>query len=217
MKNPRVVIVILNWNGWRDTIECLESIFQIDYPNYSVVLVDNVSSDDSIKNIIEFAEGNLKFKSEFFEYSSENKPLDFTILKEDEIIHQLYKHKDVPLTIIKNETNEGFAEGNNIGIKYGLNNLNPDYFLLLNNDTIVDKNFLNFLVDEGENNKNIGLLIPKIYYYDNPNVILCVGGKIDWKFARGLHVGTNEEDTGQYNIKHSFDYISGAALLIKQM
>ena len=41
--------------------------------------------------------------------------------------------------------------------------------------------------------KNIGLLGPKIYYYDNPNVIWCIGGKIDWKFARGLHVGINED------------------------
>jgi hypothetical protein len=29
---PRVSIIILNWNGWKDTLECLESIYQIDYP-----------------------------------------------------------------------------------------------------------------------------------------------------------------------------------------
>jgi hypothetical protein len=38
---PRVSVVILNWNGWADTIECLESLYQINYPNYDVVLVDN--------------------------------------------------------------------------------------------------------------------------------------------------------------------------------
>ncbi len=32
--NPLVSIIILNWNGWQDTLECLESLYQIDYPNY---------------------------------------------------------------------------------------------------------------------------------------------------------------------------------------
>ena len=40
-----------------------------------------------------------------------------------------------------------------------------------------------------------------MYYYDNPNVIWCIGGKIDWKLARGLHIGINEKDKGQYDKK----------------
>ena len=58
----------------------------------------------------------------------------------------------------------------------------------------MDKDFLMPLVLEGEKNKKSGLIGPKIYYYDNPNIIWCVGGKIDWKFARGLHIGTNTID-----------------------
>ena len=38
MDNPRVAIIILNWNGWKDTIECLESVYQINYPNYQVII-----------------------------------------------------------------------------------------------------------------------------------------------------------------------------------
>lgn len=38
--NPKVSIIILNWNGWRDTIECLESLYQITYPNYDVIVMD---------------------------------------------------------------------------------------------------------------------------------------------------------------------------------
>ncbi len=47
--NPQVTVVLLNWNGWKDTIECLESLYQIDYPNYDIILVDNDSDDDSIE------------------------------------------------------------------------------------------------------------------------------------------------------------------------
>ena len=41
---PEVSIIILNWNGLEDTIECLESLKKITYPNYKVIVIDNGSS-----------------------------------------------------------------------------------------------------------------------------------------------------------------------------
>ena len=49
--NPLIMIVVLNWNGKEDTLECLASLDQLEYPNYSVVVVDNGSSDDSVNAI----------------------------------------------------------------------------------------------------------------------------------------------------------------------
>lgn len=48
---PSVNIVILNWNGWKDTIECLQSVQQINYRNFCVLVVDNGSSDKSVEQI----------------------------------------------------------------------------------------------------------------------------------------------------------------------
>lgn len=48
---PQINIVLLNWNGFKDTLECLESLKQIDYPNYKVVLVDNHSSGNDVEII----------------------------------------------------------------------------------------------------------------------------------------------------------------------
>ena len=48
---PRIHIVILNWNGWKDTQECLESVFRQDYDNYQVVVCDNDSQDESVEHI----------------------------------------------------------------------------------------------------------------------------------------------------------------------
>ena len=59
------------------------------------------------------------------------------------------------LFLIKNDINYGFAEGNNIGIRFALNKLNPDYILLLNNDTNVDPHFLNELVNVAESDLDI--------------------------------------------------------------
>ena len=47
--NPKVAIIILNWNGKEDTIECLESLKHITYPNYEILLVDNGSTDGSVE------------------------------------------------------------------------------------------------------------------------------------------------------------------------
>jgi GT2 family glycosyltransferase len=53
MYYPKISIVVLNWNGKDDTMECLESVRQMDYPNFNVIVVDNGSSDDSVKAIQE--------------------------------------------------------------------------------------------------------------------------------------------------------------------
>ena len=47
----RVAVVILNWNGWKDTISCLESLLRLDYPDFYLVVVDNASTDDSVAQI----------------------------------------------------------------------------------------------------------------------------------------------------------------------
>ena len=214
--NPTVAIITLNWNGWADTVECLESVYQINYPNYHVVVVDNHSSDDSIEKIKDYALGKLKIKSNFFKHDPTNKPIEIIQYSRENNKIKKKLNTNKQLILIKNEINYGFAEGNNIGIKFALKNYNTDYILLLNNDSVVDKDFLKILVQEGEKDTKIGLLGPKMYYYDNPNVIWCIGGKIDWKLARGLHVGIDEDDKGQYNRKQAFEYINGSSLLIKK-
>ncbi len=48
---PSIFIIILNWNGHKDTLECLASVEKIDYPNFQTIVVDNGSTDDSVKII----------------------------------------------------------------------------------------------------------------------------------------------------------------------
>lgn len=49
--SPSVFVVVLNWNGWRDSVPCVESIRESSYPNITIVLVDNGSTDDSVSQI----------------------------------------------------------------------------------------------------------------------------------------------------------------------
>jgi len=219
MSNPQVSIIILNWNGWEDTVECLESVFQIDYPNFNVIVVDNASEDDSIEKIKEYCSGQLEVKSPFFDYNTNNKPIKLFEYDNPFNEHINYtpadKSSTYQLILIKNDKNYGFPCGNNIGIKFALKHLNPEYVLLLNNDTVVNNHFLSELVKNGESNENFGILGPKIYYYNEPNVIWSVGCRISWKLCRGIQIGCNEPDHGQYDKKREVEYVSGSAFLIK--
>ncbi|WP_099212387.1 glycosyltransferase family 2 protein [Thermococcus henrietii] len=227
MTAPRVTIIILNWNGWRDTIECLESVYRITYPNYDVIVVDNGSSDNSIKNIKEYASGRMQVNSKFFEYNPYNKPIKVFEISENDAKHgrfnkkALYEKCDIDrrMILIKNKNNYGFAGGNNIGMKFALSTLNPDYILLLNNDTVVDPHFLDELVNVAENDEKIGITGPKIYYYDynsRNDVINFTGADLVLWRGTEKRYGFNEVDQGQWNKLMSVDKIEGSCMLIKK-
>lgn len=217
MVYPRVAIVILNWNGWKDTIECLESLYQINYPKYQVVLVDNNSDDGSISEIKKYAAGEMKVKSNFFEYNSQNKPFKILDYKEDELINNFYKdNRSENLILIKNNQNYGFAKGSNVGISYALENCNPDYILLLNNDTVVDKEFLSKLIKFAETDEKIGIIGPKIYYYNSPDTIQVAGTEMNFWRGTSYLIGDGEVDEGQYDEISESDFVSGSCFLIKR-
>ena len=222
---PRISIIILNWNGWQDTIECLESLYRITYPNYDAIVVDNGSEDESTEKIKEYCEGKIKVESKFFEYSGDNKPIKAIEYTREEAGAEGGKEEEIgdlpsnrKLIIIKNEKNYGFAEGNNIGMRYALTalNLNPKYILLLNNDTVVDKEFLDELVKVAGSDQHIGILGPKTYYYSQPNRIQLTWNKIDFYRGTVFLAGAGDIDRGQHNKIRETDYVPGSCLLIKQ-
>jgi len=123
------------------------------------------------------------------------------------------------LILIMNENNYGFAEGNNIAIRYALKALNPEYILLLNNDTVVDKIFLDELVNIAESDKMIGFVGPKIYYYDyhgRTDVINFAGGRLVMWRGKSIHVGLKEVDLGQHSDVSNVDYVEGSCLLARR-
>ena len=164
----QVSIIILNWNGWKDTVECLESVYHLDYDNYNVVVVDNGFEDKSIEMIREYASGKLGIKSNFVDMDIKNKNLrlfEYTNVELKSLIDESKKFDDLEsnnkLILIKNDNNDGFSVGNNIGIKFSIEILNPKYILLLNNDTVVDRNFLKEMISFADNKKKVGIVGPK--------------------------------------------------------
>ena len=118
--------------------------------------------------------------------------------------------------LIRNNKNYGYAGGNNIGIGYALYNSPPDYFLILNNDVVVAPDFLTEMVNVAESDDSIGIVGPKLYYSDFPNIIHSAGMKTNVWPGNTSSIGYKQLDAGQYDAQQEVDCISGCCLLIKK-
>ena len=165
-------IILLNYNGYKDTLECIKSIKENEKNiDYRIIVVDNNSTDNSI--------------------------------------NFLSKLKDI--TLIERNINDGFAAGNNVGIKYALDEFGSNYILLLNNDTIVTKNCLSKMLDSLKKDKSAGIATCKLMKTNNKEEIDCYGGKINWNKVVGNFNYVKKQNDFYYS-----EIASGACMLIKK-
>lgn len=138
---------------------------------------------------------------------------------------ELLKTHPIKPHVITTKINGGFAWANNQLIKQALAD-GRDSVILLNNDTTVDQNFITPLVAQ-LNNKNVGMVCPKIYFYpgnefhrqsyaksERGKVIWYMGGVIDWANVYAFHWGVDEVDHGQCNQATKTDFATGCCLAI---
>jgi len=221
MNYPRVSIIVLNWNGWQDAIECLESLCRITYPNYDIILVDNASEDDSVEKIKEWAEGKIPVESEFFQYDPEGKPIRYIECTREEAEAGGGREKEIggapsnkELILIKNEQNLGGSIAFNTGIKYALGVLDAGYVMLLHNDTIADPGFINELVSVANKETDAGILGAKLFYYEEPQKIWGAGGLINYWKGTAPTRGGGQIDRGQFEDVVEVDWVRTCGVLI---
>jgi GT2 family glycosyltransferase len=174
-KLPHVSIVVLNWNGWEDTIECLQSLFNINYKNYKIVVVDNGSNDESVKKIHEYAEGIRHTDASSVNYARIYNKISLKEVDRSDNYEICVNNDRYEFVLLKCDKNYGYAIGNNVGIEYAIKVHKSDYVLVLNNDTIVEKNCLTELVKEAEKDRTIGMAGPKTFYYYSPEEFSFAG------------------------------------------
>ena len=172
---PLVYIILINYNGFKDTAECIRSLKDINYTNYKILVVDNCSTKEPEKEDIEYIKSNCVW--------------------------------------IDGGFNRGFSGGNNLGIKYAIEN-GADYLLLLNNDTTVEPDFLNLLVNTACNKNNVGLVCGKILYYADPNRIWFAGGSFNKKTAMTSHHKNDEINVDDSDRVEEITFATGCLWLI---
>ena len=170
ISRPQIWCVVLNWNGADHTIECLTALKVCTYPNLTILVVDNGSTDDSVSRI---------------------------------------KVAYPDILLLQNETNLGFAGGNNVGIRYALTR-GADYIWLLNNDTKPAPDALSALVAKAGSDDRIGAVASICYYADAPSRVQAwAGSRVNlWIGYSGLSRVPREDDW--------FDSLNGTSILVSR-
>ncbi len=172
MEKNKVAIVLVNYNGLQDTMECIESLTKLrDFDSATIYVVDNASKND-----------------------------DLTFIKE----------KFSFINAIQSKENLGFAGGNNIAIRDAIEQ-NCDYVLLLNNDTIVDKEMLTNLLEAVDDNS---IVAPSMYYYNEPDVMWYGGGKISKTTGNATHNNKDKVLSDSCDTIEDCTFATGCCILI---
>jgi GT2 family glycosyltransferase len=149
--------------------------------------------------------------------------------KEPLSFSNIFYQQNPRLEILRSESNLGFSGGNNLGIQHAIDSYDSDYYLLLNSDTIVDKNFLQELFDLMKKDQKIGLAVSKIYFHkgyeyfansypdaQKHQVLWYAGGKVDWTNLLAYHIGIDEVDRGHFDTVTETDFATGCVTLISR-
>jgi GT2 family glycosyltransferase len=174
-QTPLVSVIILNYNGESYLDNCITSVLKNTYPNFEILLVDNASTDLSVKNAME------TFGA------------------------------DTRLRLIQSSTNLGFSGGNNLGFTYA----KGDYIVFLNNDTIVDSQWLTHLVNAMQTDESIGLAQSTILMIDGQKIQTA-----GWLYSNYLvqKYGLAENRTSCLRLQPVFEVsvASGASMITRR-
>jgi GT2 family glycosyltransferase len=135
----------------------------------------------------------------------------------DESVAFLKENYASVVTLIQNTGNFGYAKGYNVAVA----SLTEDYFILLNSDVKVSKNWLNPLIELMERDNEVGACQPKLLSYRNKQEFEYAGAcggfldKYGYPFCRGRIFDSFETDNGQYDDEVNIFWASGAALMVR--
>jgi GT2 family glycosyltransferase len=217
---PLVDVVILNYNTWRHTIECLESVLRSDYPRFRVIISDNLSTNDSLERIRAWLSGAehpldaaaVSRPMQDYIAPPVTKPISFV----EGTVETPFALGDARVVILRGARNAGFAGGNNAALNLAFRE-GAGYAWILNNDTVVASDCLSRLVDVMSSDEAIGAVGTTILEYSAPDVVqIASGGKVS-ATTGAVHdeqfgVGLSRLDRDSRN----FDYVSCCSLLLRR-
>jgi GT2 family glycosyltransferase len=222
----RVYVLILNWNGWKDTIECLESVFRNEAKDYRVIVCDNDSQDDSVAHIKAWAEGRLDVALRpndglrALSFPPVNKPINFVEYNRGTAETGGDSDRDdVKLVLIATGGNLGFAGGNNVGLRYALARDDFDYVWLLNNDTVIKCDALEHMIARMQRMPSAGVCGSTLFYYSMPDIVQACGGGTYNKWLGTTQMLGSFSPIGSVSadiVEDKLIFVAGASMLVSR-
>ena len=213
-----VAIILVNWNGCLDTIECLESLLRMTDQGFVVFIVDNRSSDNSVQVLTQWAAEPPGTR----EIDGPWSRLPKARVRDPDLV-RMRAHDPAPplsranIVLIESNQNLGFAGANNLAVAVA-RSIGPfSHYWFLNNDTIVAPDCLSQLNAFARQDKSLGLIGARLMFYGEPDIVQGVGGFfIPWK-ARAGHLGARmkvQDLPDRHEIEARTQYVMGASLFL---
>jgi GT2 family glycosyltransferase len=200
---PEVCAIILNWNGWQDTIECLDSVLLLNPRTETIIVCDNASSDGSREKILSWAGKHYNSSS-------------IVVLDQDTYIAQ--KFLPPQFVFIQNHSNLGYAGGNNTGIRFVLSQGAYECVWILNNDTVVHPRALSTLLVCARRDSDVGILGSTVVHFDRKDRVQCAGGCRYYPLTtifRPLFENEILDNLLRYKPKVRLDYVYGTSMFVR--
>ena len=204
--DDRIAIILVNYNGARDTIECLDSIRALKLPpgGAAVYVVDNASRDDSRERLQQWLqrEGSLP----------ENE--DDRCSANVESAHGCC----IRVSLLQAKENRGFAAGCNLGLANAYQDPSTSHFWLLNNDAVVDSAAAAELLACSHKQGDRSICGSTLLYYDDPKVVQAAGGaRYLPMIGRSRHAFKRERYSEiAQGASPKLDYIVGASMFFSR-
>lgn len=227
MTSLNTAIVIVNWNGWEDTVRCVAACGHLEGFNGAVLVVDNGSTDGSFEHIGAWCRGEIDVPSTSADPQIavlEQKsvaPLGLVVAGDMASVAAHVRKEGLlsrGLYIIRSEENRGFGGGNNIGIELALLDPHCRLFWFLNSDAVPETNALKEL-------ESVCLAIPQpmvsgsiLLNYDEPLTVQALGSAVSYVTLKTSHVFENAPVSAldSYSAVHSTGAPVGAAMMVNR-
>ncbi len=219
-------IILVNWNGWADTLECLESIFGMVGFGGPIVVCDNGSTDNSLKIIRDWAGGRICALPQSqspqirdLVISAIPKPIKLASLApNDSDAAQDFWRRGYRLWIVPIGFNSGFAAANNVAIRLLHSIQDVGHFWLLNNDTVVTASAYKALLASVSNIRGPTIAGSVLAEYWFPNCVQARGATFNRYFSTLKHNGQGEmlEKLAAFDATEVVDYPIGASLIVNR-
>lgn len=221
----RVYVVLVNFNSWRDTVDCLETLFRSDFPDFRVLVCDNGSSDGSLGELSNWAEGNSGYHPPAGELarlrrSGLERPVRYARYQREEAETGGDLADDAPLVLVDCGGNLGFAGGNNVGLRYALARGDFEFAWLLNNDTVVEPDAMSRLVQRLAEVPGGGLGASTLLHYGEPGRVQALGGGwyckslgLAWHLGR---LGRWPRTVDREAVERRMSYPVGASVMVSR-
>ena len=155
----------------------------------AIIILNWNNANDTIHCLSSLTKANGDFRV----YVVDNGSTDDSLQRINEWVDS---NRDIEVSVVPLEMNYGFAKGNNKGIAFARQH-NPDYFLLLNNDTEVKPDFLTMIFDFKQRHPEYSVLTPKIYFFSDKKKIWNCGGRLAMGFRKYYYAGQGDDAGGQ--------------------